>query len=130
MKSIFSILVITIASTVISCKKENAASAPIITISKPTEGQVLDVDVLGDNTSVGMSISDDNLKLYSVLIAKANGSDTLFYIPETANTSKSISINETIQLRENNGYYTVFIYAVDQNNNVTTKSVNFQIFER
>lgn len=123
---ITSILVVVVSFT--SCKKDNRAFPPLITINNITEGQTFTAFSNADMLPVNISISDDDLKSYSVSLKSVSGTKVLIDIPETAATINTITINQYADIWRKDGKYILTVNAIDKRNNISTKSINLYIY--
>src|SRR5436853_7643838 len=90
------IAIISIISLLAGCKKATTdTTAPVITISTPTEGQdFMQMGSAVDSITINANISDADLHAYSIVVARTDGSDTLLYIPETHQEINNLSITK------------------------------------
>ena len=103
-----------------ACKKISDKTAPIITITSPTDGQMFGK---GDSMSVVYTITDEDVHEYSFDWINTTTGDTL--TTEGGHTHGNVSVNKKFKLPSDAFNLKILINAEDHTGNVNSKSVNF-----
>lgn len=131
-KSILFFACATIVTTVfIGCAKAIVDTTdPIITITEPTSGaDIMQMGSIADSATVSVHITDEDLHAYSILIAKADGSDTLLYVPETHQEVNHLTVTKKFPTHVVVGTvtYKITVSAEDHNGNKGEATRNFTV---
>lgn len=124
-------MIILLTITIMSCNKKATVdtTAPVITISSPTEGQDFMQMTATDSATVVANITDEDLHSYSILITQANGTDTLLYVPETHQEVNDLNISKKFPLHAVAGTisYKIKMNAEDHSSNEGEAERNFTV---
>ena len=130
-KSILFFVCATIITTVfIGCNKATVdTTAPVITITSPTEGDSIMQMTSNDSSTVSVHITDEDLHAYSILITKTDGSDTLLYVPETHQEVNDLTVSKKFPLPVVVGKinYKIIVGAEDHSGNKGEATRNFSV---
>lgn len=116
-KLIFSIGIIAIIA-ISACGKENDSEKPVITISSPTEGQM----IMSDSVLVAFTVTDADMHGYEYLLINTTAGDTLYEADE--HTHGNVSFSEKLAVPVP-AQFTLEVVGEDHNGNTSTKSVSF-----
>lgn len=116
-KLIFSISIIAIIA-ITACGKENDAENPVITITSPTEGQM----IMSDSVLVAFTVIDADMHGYEYLLINTTSGDTLYEADEHTHGNVTFSDNFAVPTP---AQFTLEVVGEDHNGNTSTKSVNF-----